>query len=343
MILEFLLLAAGLLVLVKGADVMVSSVSVMAKAFNIPGFIVGIFVVALGTSFPEAVIGIYSGFEKANLLAVGDVIGSSIVNITLVIGVTVMIAPILIDYQAIKREILLSIFIQVILVIMVVSSLRLSRLEAGILIGGMVGFVGFIISKTRQISREEFPDSPAELEVFELLEDEAAIVNHTDQNHKIRMAHYPGETLKKNLPRFAAGLIAMVLGAKFAVDNAVFIASSLGLAKEMIGLTIIAFGTSLPEFVAGIIAVIRKEDDIAVGNIIGSNIMNILLVLGLSGMINPITFTDLSIFGDLAAMIFASLLLIVPVWRKNKISKYWGFIYVSFYVLYIAYKLGAVF
>lgn len=343
MVLEFLLLAAGLLVLVKGADMMVGSVSVIAKAFNIPGFIVGIFVVALGTSFPEAVIGVYSGFEKANLLAVGDVVGSSIVNIALVIGVTVMIAPILIDYHAIKREILLSIFIQVGLVLMVASGLRLSRLEAGVLLGGMVGFVGFIVSKTRQVSRDEFPDSPAELEIFELLEDEAAIVNQTDQKQAIRMADYPGKTLKKHGPRFIAGLLAMVLGAKFAVDNAVAIASSLGLAKELIGLTIIAFGTSLPEFVAGIIAVIKKEDDIAVGNIIGSNIMNILLVLGLSGMINPIAFTDLSIFGDLAAMIVASVLLIVPVWRANRISKYWGFVYVSFYVLYIAYKLGAVF
>ena len=343
MILEFLVFAAGLLVLVKGADMVVSSVSVIAKAFNIPGFIIGIFVVALGTSFPEAVIGIYSGFEKVNMLAVGDVVGSSIVNIALVIGITVMIAPILIDYQTIKLEIMLSILVQVILVVMVASSLRLSRLEAGILLGGMVGFVGFIVSKTRQISRKEFPDSPAELEIFELLEDEKVIVNHSDQKKAFHEWPLSRKNIEKARPEICCGLIAMVLGAKFAVDNAVAIASSLGVAKEIIGLTVVAFGTSLPEFVAGIIAVIKKEDDIAVGNIIGSNILNILFVLGLSGMINPITFTDPSIYEDLAAMIFASFLLLVPLWRSNRISKYWGFIYVSFYVLYIAYKVGAVF
>lgn len=342
MLVEFLLLAAGLLILVKGADLMVNAASILAKAFNVPGFVVGIFVVALGTSFPEAVIGVYSGFARSNLLAVGDVIGSSIVNITLVIGVTVIIAPIMVDYQTIKKEILLSLAIQLILAVMMFTSWDLSRFEALLLFGGMVGFTYFIFSKTRQIAAKEFPDSPGEMELFELLKDQEVIVT-PEENGIVQIQNSRTILVKKHGWRFGLGLVGMVVGAKLAVDNAVLIAVALGLAKELIGLTVIAFGTSLPEFVAGLIAVIKKEDDIALGNIIGSNIMNILLVLGLSGLISPIEFANPEIFIDVAVMVGASLLLIVPVWRHNRISKRCGFIYVSFYVLYLAVKMGILF
>ncbi len=354
MIAKFLIMAVGLLFLVKGADTMVNEASKAAKILRIPSFIIGLFLVALGTSAPEAVIGIYSGIQGTNMLAVGDVVGSSIVNITVVIGLSSLIAPIIVDSQVPRREILLSIMIQILLAVMMFTSNGISRVEAGVLIVGMIAFVGYVMDKTRQILRNEIPDTPEEGQLFEYLESQEAIAPECEDipiieciektgSYKVAVTTNRKKEVFKHLPLFLLGLAGMIIGAELAVDNAVEIAHSFGFGEELIGLTVVSFGTSLPEFVAVLVAVLKKEEDIAVGNIVGSNIMNILLVIGISGFINPITIPDQRIFLDVAIMLGASLLLFVPTYKFKLISKRTGSIFISYYIIYLAIKIGSMF
>ena len=196
----YLTLAVGLLVLVKGADIMISAASKIAKLLKIPAFIVGLFIVAMGTSAPEAAIGIFSGIQGNNLLTLGDVVGSSIVNITVILGLTALIFPIKVDSQVPRRELLLSILIQIVFAIMIFTSYTLSRLEAAILLAGMFLFVGYITSKTKQAARREEPDTPFEDDVFEYIEDQdvlAATAAEVSEEITIQVEEEKPESMPK--------------------------------------------------------------------------------------------------------------------------------------------------
>ncbi|MEL7655962.1 MAG: calcium/sodium antiporter [Bacillota bacterium] len=340
----YLLLAVGLLVLVKGADIMISAASKIAKILKVPAFIVGLFIVAIGTSAPEAAIGVFSGIQGANLLTLGDVVGSSIVNITVILGLTALIFPIPVDSQVPRRELLLSILIQIVLTIMIFTSYTLSRLESVILLIGMFLFVSYITSKSVQLSKREKPDTRFEEAVFEYLEDQEVLADASDDasdEETTSTKEEKSEFMPKQAALFLIGLVGLVMGANLAVDSAVQIAHSLGWSEEFIGLTVVAFGTSLPELVACLIAAIKKEEDIALGNIIGSNIFNILFVLGVSGVLHPITAAGPDIFYDLLIMIGASVLLMVPAYFYGRLSKRTGFVFISYYIIFLAIKLSA--
>lgn len=332
MVTSYLMLAGGLLILVKGADVMVGAASKIAEILKVPPFIVGLFIVAMGTSAPEAAIGIFSGMQGTNLLTLGDVVGSSIVNITVILGLTALIFPIYVDSQVPRRELLLSILIQVILVVMIFTSGVLTRFESGMLLSGMLLFVGYIIFQTKNVSQNELPDTAFEDDVMEYIEDQEILTEPIQVK---------SESMPKQALLFILGLAGLVAGANFAVNSAVDIAHSLGWSEEFIGLTVVAFGTSLPELVACLIAALRKEEAIAVGNIIGSNIVNILFVLGVSGLLHPISVEGPDVFFDLSVMIGASILLLVPTYFYGKLSKRTGFIFISCYILYLAVKLSS--
>jgi len=359
----YLTLAAGLLVLVKGADIMISAASRIAKILKVPDFVVGLFIVAMGTSAPEAAIGIFSGIQGTNLLTLGDVMGSSIVNITVILGLTALIFPIEVDSRVPRRELLLSVLIQTVLAIMIVTSGTLSRPESAILLAGMFLFVGYITVKTKQASEREKPDTVFEDDVFEYLEDQEVLVETSeDVPEEVRVAEEvrvpeeirvaeevrvpeqaeeeKAESMKKQAVLFLLGLAGLVAGAVLAVNSAVKIAHSLGWSEEFIGLTVIAFGTSLPELVACLVAALKKKEDIAVGNIIGSNILNILFVLGVSGLLHPIRVAGPDIFFDMLAMIGASVLLMVSTYLYGKVSKRTGFVFISYYIIYMAIKVS---
>lgn len=328
---NYVFLAVGLVILVKGADILVEGASRIAKILKVPAFIVGLFIVALGTSAPETAIGITTGIQDTNLLTLGTVIGSNIANIALIMGITAMAMPLTIDSLVAKREMPILIGVNVVFIIMLITGNTLTRLEAIILLIGMFVFLGYVVSKTKDILKDEEPDTEFEEDIYEYIEDQKVL-------SKIK-----GRGRKKDLPKaivmLIIGLVALIGGANLAVDNAVIIAKLLGLSQEFIGISIIAFGTSLPELVTCLMAVYKKEDDIAVGNVIGSNIMNILLVIGISGLIRPIVI-DLVILYDVLVMLVLTVILLIPIFFKGRLSRQWGFFLLAFYIIFLAVKIS---
>jgi len=337
---DYLLLVTGLVLLVKGVDWLVDASAQFAQHLGVPAFIIGLTLVALGTSAPEAAIGILSGLKGANQITLGDVIGSSIINISLIIGLTAVIYPLQVDPLVSRREIPLSFLAQLVLAGMLLTGLLLSRSEAMLLLTGMLVFVTYIIYKTNRLLDWNRPEDAEEKQVFDFLQDQevlsAAVVGFEETEHSVAaVERIP--TLRLLL-FFLLGLATMVGGAQLVVDNGIAIAHKLGLSEEFIGLTVVAFGTSLPELVTCVVAALRQKSDIAVGNVIGSNIFNILFVLGLSGTIHPIV-AHPNVFIDVAAMLLATLLLSLPAWYKQNISRFTGFTLMAFYFTYMAFKL----
>lgn len=328
---NYVFLAVGLVILVKGADILVEGASRIAKILKVPAFIVGLFIVALGTSAPETAIGITTGIQDTNLLTLGTVIGSNIANIALIMGITAMAMPLTIDSLVAKREMPILIGVNVVFIIMLITGNTLTRLEAIILLLGMFVFLGYVVSKTKDILKNEEPDTEFEEDIYEYIEDQKVL-------SKIK-----GRGRRKDLPKaivmLIIGLVALIGGANLAVDNAVIIAKLLGLSQEFIGISIIAFGTSLPELVTCLMAVYKKEDDIAVGNVIGSNIMNILLVIGISGLIRPIVI-DLVILYDVLVMFVLTFILLIPIFFKGRLSRQWGSFLLAFYIIFLAVKIS---
>jgi len=337
---SYLLLVTGLLLLIKGVDWVVDTAAKFAQQWGVPAFIIGLTLVAMGTSAPEAAIGFLSGLKGANQVTLGDVIGSSIINITLIIGLTAAIFPLRVDSLVSRREIPLSFFIQLILTGLLFTGLVLSRGESLLLLTGMLVLVAYIGIKTYQTLEWIRPEDAEEKAVFDFLQNQEVI------SEAVILAGEVGPSVaaeEMNTPLrlallFVLGLTAMIAGAQLVVDNSIVIAHALGLSEEFIGLTIVAFGTSLPELVTCLVGALRQKADIAVGNIIGSNIFNVLFVLGLSGTISPIS-TPPEVFADLAAMLLATLLLLIPAWYKQNISRLSGFILMTYYFLYMAWKV----
>lgn len=327
----YVLLALGLVILVKGADILVEGASKIAKILKVPAFVVGLFIVALGTSAPETAIGITTGIQDTNLLTLGTVIGSNIVNIALVMGITAMAMPLTIDSLVARREMPILIGVNLLFIIMLLTGNTLTRIEAIILLVGMFVFLGYVVSKTKDVLEDEEPDTEFEEDVYEYIEDQKVLSKVKGRGRK--------KDLPKGIVMLIVGLVALIGGANLAVDNAVLIATDIGLSQEFIGLTIIAFGTSLPELVTCLMAVYKKEDDIAVGNVIGSNILNILLVIGVSSLIRPIVI-DLVIFYDVLVMFALTVILMIPIFFKGRISRQWGSFLLAFYIILLAFKIG---
>ncbi len=328
---NYVLLALGLVILVKGADILVDGASRIAKILKVPAFVVGLFIVALGTSAPETAIGITTGIQDTNLLTLGTVIGSNIANIALIMGITALAMPLTIDSLVAKREMPILIGVNLLFIIMLITDNTHTRIEALILLVGMFVFLGYVVSKTKDILRDEEPDTLFEEEVYEYIEDQKVLSKVKGRGRK--------KDLPKSIVMLIVGLVALIGGADLAVDNAVLIATDIGLSQEFIGLTVIAFGTSLPELVTCLMAVYKKEDNIAVGNVIGSNILNILLVIGVSSLIRPIVI-DLVILYDVLVMFVLTVILMIPIFFKGRLSRQWGSFLLAFYIIFLAFKIG---
>ncbi len=331
----YLTLGIGLLILVKGADAFVDAAAKIAVFLNVPSFIVGIFIVAMGTSAPEAAIGVISGIQGNNIITLGDVVGSSIVNITVILGITAVIFPFKMESVLFKKEILISIFVQVCLFIMIFTDNTLSRMEAVALLVGLFLFFGYFYINFKNHSKKEKSVTVFAPEAFSYVETQEELLYEKPSEHE---GH--NESMPKLLFFLFLGLAGLIAGANLAVNSATQIAHSLGLSEAFIGVTIVAFGTSLPELSTCLAAVHKKEAAIAVGNIIGSNIYNVLFVLGMSGVLHPIEVTS-DIVLDLFVMIGASILLFISIFFSGRISRKTGFVYFSAYVIYLTIKLNS--
>lgn len=267
MIIAVFLLIAGFVILIKGADFLVNGSSSVAKKFNISNLAIGLTVVAFGTSMPELVVNLISATSGENDAAFGNVIGSNNFNLLFILGIAGIIYPLVVQRKTVKYEVPISLLAVLILYVLVNDS-RIWGAEENVLsrVDGLIllicfGFFLFYVYRTMNQTSEH--DDEAEIKIYST----------------------PKSTLM-----IIAGLVMLVGGGKLVVDNAVSIAESLHLSKKLIGLTILAAGTSLPELATSAVAAYRKNTDIAIGNVVGSNIFNIFLILGVTGTINPIGF-----------------------------------------------------
>lgn len=303
MILNILLLIVGFILLTRGADFFVDGASALAQKLKIPAIVIGLTVVAMGTSAPEASISIMSALHNSDSIAIGNVIGSNIANIFLILGVTSVISALAVQKNTLFYEIPFVGFITILLCYMGMAYGEISRDSAFILLGLFVMFLLYLymISKQNPVSEPEIK-----------------------QISGLKIAWY-----------IIGGLAMLVFGGRLTVDSAINIARFVGVSERIIGLTIVAFGTSVPELVTCVVAAIKKQSDIAIGNIIGSNIFNILFVLGIAGAISPIPFKPEFLF-DGAFAILAIVLLMLFSYKHRKLGRTAGIIFLGIYGVYLA-------
>ena len=315
---SFLILIIGFALLIKGADVFVEGASSIAKKFNVPSMIIGLTIVAMGTSAPEAAVSITSSLAGQNDMSVANVVGSNFFNILVVLGVSSIIAKLPVQKETIKKDTPFLILVSGLLLIFGIN-LKLGRIEG---IALLALFTYFLVStiKSAKMATDSTSSETGE----------TAIAIETESSSQI--------SLPKTILISLVGIVGIVVGGDMVVNSATSIATSFGMSANLVGLTIVAVGTSLPEFVTSIVAIKKGETEIAIGNVIGSNLFNILLVLGLAATINPIAMS-MSAFIDIVFLVLITLLLYMFMKKDNSLVKKQGIILVVLYIAYMAYTI----
>jgi cation:H+ antiporter len=288
----YLLLIIGLVILISGANVLVLGSSSIAKKFNIPNLVIGLTVVSFGTSFPELIINILAGINGQSDLAIGNVVGSNTINILLVIGVSALIKPVAVQSNTVKFEIPFTLLAILVLFVLANDAL-IDGVELSVLsrIDGLIFLTFFIIFMyyTFIVSKQG---------------------NENDGHHVTEQANW------KSILLLLAGVVGLYFGGVLIVDNATVIATNLGLSQAVIGILVVALGTSLPELATSAVAAYKGNADMAVGNIVGSNIFNVFFVLGISASIQPIAF-NAALNADILFALFASILLFIFIFTRR--------------------------
>ena len=322
---QYLLLIAGFAVIIKSADILIDSVSKIARAYGVSSFIIGITVVAFGTSAPELAVGVVSGITHTNQLTLGNIIGSSMSNTALIIGLSALIFPLIVRDSVVKRELPILIVVQIALAAMLLHDARLSRLEGLILLGAFAVFMIYIVR-----------DAGSSMKIR--IDAEGDIDTDGDGNGLSEQRTKQKRGSIKLWLLSAASLLGLIIGGKLTVDSSTQIAQGLGLSETLIGLTVVAIATTMPELITSIIAARKKEPDIILGNCIGSNIFNILFVLGVSSSISPIPVTDSLLF-DFTAILTVTVLVFVISLLRKKLRRSVGIILLAGYAAYVAVKI----
>lgn len=308
MITNIALIIIGFILLIKGADFLVDGASGVAKKFHIPEIIIGLTIVSIGTSMPELFVSVESSIKGYQDMAIGNVIGSNICNLLLILGLSTIIFPIAFKKQTKLIEIPMCLIITIIFMILCNIGGGISRTDAIILIVLFITFIGYTIYMGKKGTNEP---------ILEL--------DLPKKNNTILYIIY-----------IILGIIGLKFGGDFIVENSKTLAEYFNISEKVISLTIIAIGTSLPELVTSVTAAIKKDSDIAIGNIIGSNIFNILLIIGVSGIIRPINYSN-SYNIQMGILILATAILAMFPYtdKKNEMSRINGFIYLILYALYM--------
>jgi len=311
----------GFLLLLKGAEWLVEGSSAIAKRYGLSPLIIGLTIVSFGTSLPELIINVLASLEGSSDIAIGNIIGSNISNLLLILGASAIIYPIAVKRSVVFSEIPFSLAAVTIMGllgnIVIFQSAEegtyLSRTDGFILLFYFALFLGYIIRVSK---------------------DDKDLALHSDMEiHKISKV--------KSVLFILAGVICLFIGGEWTVEGAIHMARDFGLTEEFIGLTVIAIGTSLPELVTSAVAAYKKDTEIALGNIIGSNIFNVLWILGISAVINPLEFAP-SMNDDLLILVFATSLIFVvlPFSKSGSIERSHGVIFVLLYLCYLAYLVS---
>lgn len=300
---EYVVLLIGFFLLIKGADFFVEGSSSLARILRIPSVIIGLTIVAMGTSAPEASVSINAALVRSNDIAISNVVGSNLFNGLVVVGVCAVLAAFQPNKDILKRDMPLNILVTILLCLMFLDG-HLSRLDGLLLLSGMVLYLFLMVR--------------------------SALKN------KERADHLQTRSLPRSLLYLVGGLTAVILGGDLVVDNACIIAAGWGVSQNFIGLTIIAIGTSLPELVTSITATRKGDSGLALGNAIGSNLFNILFILGMSALISPLMVLDESII-DCFLLAVSALLLYLFAKSKQQMSRLEGAVCILLYIGYTVY------
>lgn len=307
--LVYIILVAGFVLLVKGADFFVEGSAAVAKKFSVPTFIIGMTIVAMGTSAPECAVSIAASVRGSNGMAISNIIGSNVFNLMIVCGFCAVFSPLPIKKITLKREFPFSVLVAAVLGLMGLIGMAVGHIDGVIL---AVIFVLFILWMIRS-AKKSMKDGTAEEE---------------------------GEVrdlpLWRCLVCIGGGLVAIVLGGQMVVNSAQDIARTFGLSENLIGLTICSIGTSLPELVTSVVAARKHQAGMALGNVIGSNIFNILLVGGVASAISPIAVTADNLI-DLLILIAMSVYLMLIVWKRQRLTRSGGISLIAIYAAYMVY------
>ena len=328
MIIQLILLAAGLYMLIKGADWLVSGAAAVSLRLKIKPIVIGLTVVAFGTSAPELTVSVISVLEGNTGVAIGNILGSNIANVLLILGISAIICPLYVHRNTVLKEIPMAALAVIVFIVF-----------------GLYDFINSWtgLSPVELLTNNNLEGYLTRVSGIILLLFFTIFVYYT-----VEIARSGGETNdgleSKPLPTsvilILIGLVGLTFGSKLTVDSSVFIARTLGVSDNLIGLTLVAIGTSLPELVTSIIAALKKHVDIIVGNVVGSNIFNILLVLGISSLIRPIPIYTPSIFDSFIVLLSSIVLIVMLVaYKKHRITRVEGFILLFLYLLYLLFAV----
>ena len=306
LLLEILLLIVGFVMLIKGADWFVDGAAGIAARFGIPQLVIGLTIVAMGTSAPEAAVSITAAMSGNAGITIGNIVGSNILNVLLILGITAAITTVAVQHSTVKWEMPFMHIITIVLAVLGFTGGKIVLWEGIVLWALFLVYLGYLFRMAKNGNDDE--------EEGELL------------------------PLWKQLLMLAVGIVCIVLGSDLTVDNATIIAETLGMDDRLIGLTIVAFGTSLPELVTSVTAARKGKADIAIGNIVGSNIFNILFVVGTTALITPVAFAK-GFLIDSAIALAAGLILWFGVLKEHKLKRPVGIIMLVAYAAYFVYLM----
>lgn len=308
---EIVWLLVSLVILYYGAEGLVSGAASLAKRIGISPLVIGLTIVSIGTSMPELVVSVKAAMSGQSAISIGNVLGSNFFNIGIILGMSALIYPLAVKRQLLKLDVPVMIFAALLFFLMFLDY-KISHVEALIFILLLLSYISYLlfISKKNTTVEEE--------------EEEIKQTKHW----------------ALDILFIGVGLLALVYGSDLLVVNATLIAGRLGMSEAMIGLTIVAVGTSMPELATSVVAAIKKRSDIAIGNVVGSNIFNILLILGVAGLIQPISTPEIN-YVDGLFMIGISLLLWLFMKAGSRIKRWQGAAFIAFYLIYFFIKIAA--
>lgn len=314
MISAFFFLLIGLVVLIIAGDIMVRGAAALARHWGVPALIVGLTIVAFGTSAPEMVVGVQAALMGQGDLAAGNVVGSNIANVLLALGLPALILAIPTNMTGVARNSFIALFAATLFVVLAFVNSPMMQWQGAILFGGIIAYLLFMFRLAKAGS-----DDPILEEMMEIDEGEDGLPTN----------------MIKSIIYVILGIIGLVLGGNLIVENAVEIAGGFGVSETIIGLTIVAVGTSLPEIATVVVATKRGHPEVAIGNVLGSNVFNVFAVMGASALAGPIGIANnLKVF-DFWVMLISSLVLLLYVLRRQPIGRKTGGVFTIAYVLYL--------
>lgn len=321
MLIYFLAIALGLILLVWSADKFVDGASGVAEHYGMPPLLIGMIIVGFGTSAPELVVSCLAALEGSPGIAIGNAYGSNITNIGMILGLTALLMPITVHSKIIKKEIPILIAVTLLSVVLILD-FDISRIDAVILLVVFAGIIGHTVWQGLTQKNDELA-----------------------KEFEAEFQEVKNVPIKKSYLYLGIGLLLLIISSRILVYGAVGVASAFGVSDIVIGLTVVAVGTSLPELASSLIAARKGEADIAIGNVIGSNFFNTLAVVGLAGVLRPLSFEPIILYRDVSIMVAFTILVLVLSYKNKsepKINRTQGGFLLISYIAYVAYLISTV-